>query len=83
MISRFDGADRPDWAAPSVGELREHFADGYLNQVTTGKIVETLPRIAARLREELVITQDDPLHARARPAARSWKPTRSPAPRTS
>ena len=68
---------------PSDGELRGTFADGYLNQVTTGKIVETLPRIAARLREELVITQDDPPMPGAPAAARSWKPTRSPGRRTS
>ncbi len=80
VISRFDGADRPDWAAPSVGELREHFADGYLNQVTTGKIVETLPRIAARLREELVITQDDPLHARARAGGAQLEADAEPGP---
>jgi CubicO group peptidase (beta-lactamase class C family) len=66
VISRFSGADRPDWAAPADGELREHFTEEFLGQGTVGKMVTTLPLVAARLREELVVNLDDPLHARAR-----------------
>jgi CubicO group peptidase (beta-lactamase class C family) len=66
MISRFGAADRPDWAAPADSELREHFTEEFIGQGTAGKIVTTLPRVAARLREEIVVVLDDPLHARAR-----------------
>ena len=64
VISRFGGADGREWAPPSADELREHFTDDYLRQVTARKIVE--PHIAYRLREELVVFQDEPLRARAR-----------------
>ncbi len=80
MISRFGGADGREWAPPSADELREHFTDDYLRQVTARKIVE--PHIAYRLREELVVFQDEPLRARARAAACGWRPARSPARRT-
>ena len=63
VVSRFGGADGRKWAPPSADELREHFTDDYLRQVTARKIVE--PHIAYRLREELVIRQDEPLRARA------------------
>jgi CubicO group peptidase (beta-lactamase class C family) len=66
VISRFGGADGPDWAAPADSELSEHFTDRFLSPKIGGKMVTDLSSIAARLREELVVTQDDPLHARAR-----------------
>jgi beta-lactamase family protein len=66
VISRFGGADGPDWAAPADGELSEHFTDRFRSPELAGKMVRDLSRIAARLREELVVTQEDPLHARAR-----------------
>jgi len=66
VISRFGGADGPGWAAPDGGELGEHFADRFLSPAIARKLVTDLSRLAARLREEIVITQDDPLHARAR-----------------
>jgi hypothetical protein len=59
VISRFGGADGPGWSAPADGELSEHFTDRFLE-------VTTLSGIAARLREELVVTQDDSPPARAR-----------------
>jgi len=65
VVARFGGADGPGWAAPADGELSEHLTDEYLGRAAD-KMVATLPRIAARLREELVVTQDDPLMARAR-----------------
>jgi len=66
VISRFGGADGPGWSAPAEPELREHFTSGYLVQVTPDKIVTLLTQAAPRLREELVVIQDEPLHARAR-----------------
>jgi CubicO group peptidase (beta-lactamase class C family) len=66
VISRFGGADGPDWAAPADGELSEHFTDRFLGPEIARKMVTDLSGIAARLREELVVTLDDPLQARAR-----------------
>ena len=66
VISRFSGADGPGWSAPADGELSEHFTDRFLGPELARKMVTELSGIAARLREELVITLDDPLQARAR-----------------
>ena len=66
VISRFGGADGPDWTAPAADELREHFADRFLGQDPVGRLTMVFTRTAARLREELVVTLDNPLHARAR-----------------
>ena len=66
VISRFGGADGPGWSAPADGELSEHFTDRFLGPEIARKMVTDLSGIAARLREELVITLDDPLQARAR-----------------
>jgi len=74
VISRFDGADTPGWAAPADGELREHLTGDLLEREMSdlglGKVVTALTRRAASGREGLVITQDGPLHARAR--ASGW-----------
>jgi CubicO group peptidase (beta-lactamase class C family) len=66
VVSRFSDADGPGWVAPAEDELREHFTRDYLGQGAIGKLVVIFSRRAARLREELVVTLDDPLHARAR-----------------
>jgi hypothetical protein len=66
VISRFGGADGPGWSAPADGELSEHFTDRFLGPEIARTMVTDLSRIAARLREELVVTQDDPLQARVR-----------------
>jgi len=69
LISRFSAADTASWAAPADAEVREHFADEYLGRLGWDRMetaVRTLTRVSVRLREELVVTQNDPLHARAR-----------------
>jgi CubicO group peptidase (beta-lactamase class C family) len=66
VISRFGGADGPGWSAPADGELSEHFTDRFLGPEIARTMVTDLSHIAARLREELVVTQDDPLQARVR-----------------
>jgi CubicO group peptidase (beta-lactamase class C family) len=66
VISRFGGADRPGWPAPADGELSEHFTDRFLGAGKDRQMVTALSGIAARLREELVVIQDDPLQARVR-----------------
>jgi hypothetical protein len=74
VISRFGAADTPGWAAPADGELREHLTGDLLEREMSnlglGKVVTGLTRRAAPGREELVIIQDGPLHARAR--ASGW-----------
>ncbi len=74
VISRFGGADTPGWAAPAASELREHLTGDLLEREMSNlglsKVVTALTGRAARGREGLVITQDDPLHARAR--ASGW-----------
>lgn len=66
VISRFSSADEPGWTAPDDDELREHFTDRWLDPEIVRKTVTDLSRVAARLRDELVVMQDDPLHVRAR-----------------
>ena len=69
LVSRFGAADSPGWTAPADDEVRAHFAEGYIGRLGWDRMetaVRTLTRVSARLRQELVVTQDDPLHARAR-----------------
>jgi CubicO group peptidase (beta-lactamase class C family) len=61
VISRFGGAGEPGWTVPADDELREHFTSDYLSPEITGLLVAMFTRRAARLREELVVTFDDPL----------------------
>ena len=80
VISRFGGAGEPGWTAPADGELREHFTSDYLGQDMTGKLAEMFTRRAARLREELVVTLDNPLHARARVGGMQFEADAEPEP---
>jgi hypothetical protein len=65
VISRFAGADRPAWVAPADEEMRQHFDDRFLSKIPPGNLVTTLARKAESFREELVVTFDGPLQARA------------------
>jgi CubicO group peptidase (beta-lactamase class C family) len=65
VVSRFAGADHPAWVAPTEGELREHFDDRFLSKIPPGHLVTTLARRAESFREELAVTFDGPLQARA------------------
>jgi len=78
VVSRFVGADGRDWAAPSDDELREHFTDDYVRQVTAAKIVQ--PHIASHLRAELIVLQDEPLRARARAGGMRLEASAEPGP---
>jgi len=66
LISRFNGADYDGWAAPTDSELREHFTERFLATVTPERLVRTLARRAAELREELHVGLAEPLRIRAR-----------------
>jgi CubicO group peptidase (beta-lactamase class C family) len=63
VISRFSGADAAGWTAPDEGELREHFDDRFLTVLPAGALVEGASRMAADLREELVVIRTAPLEA--------------------
>jgi len=80
VISRYGGADEPGWTAPADDELREHFTSDYLSPEITGQLVAMFTRRAARLREELVVTLDDPLHARARVGGLQFEAATEPEP---
>jgi CubicO group peptidase (beta-lactamase class C family) len=80
VISRFGGAGEPGWTVPADDELREHFTSDYLSPEITGRLVEMFTRRAARLREELVVTHDDPLNARARVGGLQFEAAAEPEP---
>ena len=63
VISRFSGADAPNWTAPDEGELREHFDDRFLAVLPARTLVEQVGKMAADLRGELVILSAAPLEA--------------------
>ncbi len=66
VLSRFGDAGTPGWPVPGADELREHFSDRFLRLVPPDTLVETLTRVASRLREDLVIGLETPLRLRAR-----------------
>ena len=80
MISRFGGAGEPGWTIPADDELREHFTSDYLSPEITGLLVAMFTRRAARLREELVVLQDEPLDARARVGGLQFEAAAEPGP---
>jgi hypothetical protein len=80
VISRFGGAGEPGWTVPADDELREHFTSDYLSPEITGRLVAMFTRRAARLREELVVTQDNPLNARARVGGLQFEAAAEPEP---
>lgn len=63
LISRFADADRPAWTAPGEAELREHFADQFLQAVPPERLVVTAAGHAADLRGQLAVTVATPLTA--------------------
>ena len=61
MASRFSGADAPGWTAPDEAELRQHFDDRFLAVIPADALVERASKMAADLREELVVISQRPL----------------------
>jgi hypothetical protein len=66
VVARFAGADEATWVAPDDHEFRQHFDEQFLGVIPPERLVSTLTPLAARLREELVITEDTPTHVQAR-----------------
>src|SRR6516165_1816525 len=44
VISRFAGADQPDWTAPAADELNEHFDDRFLAALPPPVLIEAISR---------------------------------------
>ena len=65
VITRLRGADGAAWTPPDDGELRAHFGERFLTVVPPVTLVSTLTRVAAQLREELVVTSESSLRVRA------------------
>jgi CubicO group peptidase (beta-lactamase class C family) len=68
VTSRFADADDPAWTPPAESELREHFADSFLEKIPPAKLVPLLARRVSGVREDLVVTTDSPQISRARVA---------------
>ena len=66
VLSRFQGAGTPGWAAPDDSELRDHFDDRFLSLVPQETIVMTLTSVAEQLGEELIVTRETPQGVSAR-----------------
>jgi hypothetical protein len=66
LVSRFGGADGPDWEPPGDTELREHFVEQFLAMVKPWKLVATMGGRAAELRQDLAVVSQEPLTVRAR-----------------
>ncbi|MEJ3745509.1 serine hydrolase domain-containing protein [Actinomycetes bacterium KLBMP 9797] len=66
VISRFAGADSPEWTAPDEEELRGHFNEAFLTAVGPSTVVSTMSDLAAQLREELIVAAETLVSVRAR-----------------
>ena len=65
VIGRFREADGQAWTAPGDDELGGHFTSHFLALVPPATLVSTLTRVAAQLRQEVVVIQETPLQLRA------------------
>jgi CubicO group peptidase (beta-lactamase class C family) len=80
LVSRFEGADGPDWVAPDETELGQHFGERFLAVATTAKVVQTLSRRAGQLRDELVVVHDDQGRVRAQIGGMQFEAAAEPEP---
>ena len=80
VLSRFDSADTAGWVAPTDDEMRLHFDDHALTLLSPAKLAATLAGMAADLRQELVVTANEPLLVQARIAGRQVRAAAEPEP---
>jgi CubicO group peptidase (beta-lactamase class C family) len=66
VIARFRDAGEPGWATPDEDELRQHFEDGFLAEISADALARTIASVAADLREELIISKRSGQAIRAR-----------------
>jgi CubicO group peptidase (beta-lactamase class C family) len=63
VISRFSGAQEPDWTAPADDELRQHFSEHFLTVLPPDALVAEIRKLAADLRGDPVVIRQAPLQA--------------------
>jgi CubicO group peptidase (beta-lactamase class C family) len=80
VLSRYQGAGTPGWAAPGDSELRDHFDDHFLSMVPPDTLASTLATVAERLGEELVVTREAPQGISARIADMQLEAAAEPGP---
>ena len=66
VAARFRDAGSPDWVAPGVSELRQHFSEEFLARTPPGKLVATITGMAEDLREAYIVTAEAPLAAQVK-----------------
>jgi CubicO group peptidase (beta-lactamase class C family) len=66
VVVRFRGAGSPTWLPPDETELREHFADDFLELLPPDIMVRALRPVADQLHQHLTVTSAGPETVRAR-----------------
>ena len=66
VISRFRDASEPGWSPPGEAELREHFSDEFIDEISAPGLVAFMTGHGVDLSQEFAITTQWPLHARFR-----------------
>src|SRR5579859_4232868 len=66
VISRFEDAGDPAWAAPGEDELRQHFSDQFLAALPPATLTGQIASAAGDLRGELTILGQGPLEVQVR-----------------
>lgn len=56
LAGRFQDADSPAWVAPSGTEVREHFDDHFLTQLSPDTLIETLRKVGPSLRADIEVS---------------------------
>jgi Beta-lactamase len=65
IAARFRDAGQPGWTEPDEEEMRQHFADEFLDAVKAEQLIGRITRLAADLGEELRVIARGPLAALA------------------
>jgi len=81
IAARFRDAGEEGWTAPDDQELRAHFTDEFVAQVTSARLISIFSVAASDLREDLVVIASSPFTAQCRIAGRlvvAVAETRSP-----
>jgi CubicO group peptidase (beta-lactamase class C family) len=68
VTARFAGAGQPEWSAPEMDELGEHFDEPFLDRITPGRLLADLSSLVRRggLRDEVTVLAERPLFVLAR-----------------
>ena len=80
IVGRFRDAAEDGWTAPGEEELREHFTDRFLADVTPDRLVAMFTAAPSELSEELVVVLNFPFTAQCRIAGRLVAAVTEPSP---